>query len=106
MGRPKLKMGRTIIQILHRIPKSIFVSATTFQLGVYGAAAHFNVGNIASLHVYDEIGIERCCYVISGCSENINERINLREKVVNGNISRRRQLRGLCKRKGTIFRYA
>ena len=27
--------------IWHRIPKSIFVSATTFHLGVYDAAAHY-----------------------------------------------------------------
>ena len=87
--------------IWHRIPKSIFVSATTFQLGVYDAAAHFNVGNIASLQVYDEIGIERGCYTILGCSENNNERINnsLR-KSSELYKSRRRQLRGLCKRKG------
>ena len=87
--------------IWHRIPKSIFVSATTFQLGVYNAAARFNVGNIASLQVYDEIGIERGSYTILGWSENNNERINnsLR-KSSELYKSRRRQLRGLCKRKG------
>ena len=86
--------------IWHRIPKFIFVSATTFQLGVYDAAAHFNVGNIASLRVCDEIGIERGCFTILGCSKNNNERINnsLR-KSSKLYKSRRRQLRGLCKRK-------
>ena len=34
---------------------------------MYDAAAHFNIGNLAGLLVYDNIKIERGYYTIHGC---------------------------------------
>ena len=44
--------------IWRRTPKDRFVKMATFELAVYDAAAHFNIGNLASLLVYDNVNIE------------------------------------------------
>ena len=45
------------------------------ELAVYDAAAHFNIGNLASLLVYDNVNIERGYYTIQGCIVDNNVRI-------------------------------
>ena len=49
------------------------MNASTFEFRVYGAVALFNVGNVATLNISDELGMERGFYTTSGCQkENVN----------------------------------
>ena len=70
--------------IWRRTPKDRFVKMATFELAVYDAAAHFNIGNLASLLVYDNVNIERGYYTIQGCIVDNNLRIKkmLSDKLV------------------------
>ena len=61
--------------IWRRTPKGRFVKMTSFELAVYDAVAHFNIGNLASLLVYDNINIERGYYTIQRCIADNNSRI-------------------------------
>ena len=61
--------------IWRRTPKDRFVKMATFELAVYDAAAHFNIGNLASLLMYDNVNIERGYYTIQGCIVDNNVRI-------------------------------
>ena len=59
--------------VWHRVPKEVRVNASTFEFGVYDAVAHFNLGNVATLNISDELGMERGFYMTSGCrKENVN----------------------------------
>ena len=42
--------------IWKRTPKDKFVKQMTFEIAVYDSAAHFNVGNLATLLIYDRGG--------------------------------------------------
>ena len=48
--------------IWKRVPKDIYIGARTFSMGggggVNDAIAHFNDGNVATLNIYNEIGID------------------------------------------------
>ena len=86
--------------IWHRIPKTILVSSTTFDIGVYDAAAHFKTGNVATLEIFDEIGIERGSFTILGCHDDNQKRIeNSQRKSSDIYRGRRSELRGSKKRK-------
>jgi hypothetical protein len=86
--------------IWHRIPKQTFVKLRTFEIGVYDAVSHFNIGNLATLLTFDELGIERGYFTEKGCSENNEGRINnMRRKSSETFKLRRRKLRGLRKSK-------
>ncbi len=52
--------------IWKRVPKDIFIGAKTFNMGVNDAVAHFNDGNIATLNIYDEMGLDQGYYTING----------------------------------------
>ena len=43
----------------NRIPKSRFVGYKQFGMGVLDAVAHFNIGNMSTLLIYDKMGMER-----------------------------------------------
>ena len=43
--------------IWNRIPKSRFVGYKQFGMGVLDAVVHFNIGNLATLFIYDEMGM-------------------------------------------------
>ena len=81
--------------VWNRIPKSTYVGADQFNLGVYDAVANFNIGRKASLKVLEKLGCKDGKYTVNGC-RNSNEKrlknadIKQRKEVVN----RRRQLRG------------
>ena len=44
--------------IWKRAPKQRFEKLKTFEIGVYDSVAHFNVGNLDTLLIYDAVGIE------------------------------------------------
>ena len=52
-----------------------FVKMASFELAVYDATAHFNIGNLVSLLVYENINIERGYHTILGCIVDNNSRI-------------------------------
>ena len=39
---------------------------STFELAVYDAVAHFNIGNLATLLIFDKVNIERGYYTTLG----------------------------------------
>ena len=45
--------------IWNRIPKPRFVGYKQFKLGVLDAVAPYNIGNMATLLIYDKMGMER-----------------------------------------------
>ena len=103
--------------IWNRIPKHRFVKLSTFEIGVYDAVAHFNVGredigqykgvlmmiildhfnvgNLASLLIYDAVGVERGYWTVQGCIDDDNFRLNNSCQQSSDIVkSRRRFLRG------------
>ena len=56
--------------IWRRIPKDQFVKLTTFEFAVHDAVTHFNIGNLASLILYDKVNIERGYYTLGCISDN------------------------------------
>ena len=67
----------------------------TFEKGVYDVVAHFNVENLASLLIYDAVGVERGYWTVKGCIADNNYRVanSCRQSSVIVK-SRRRFLRG------------
>ena len=43
---------------------------------MYDAVAHFNVGNLASLLIYDVVGVERVYWAVHGCIADDNYRLS------------------------------
>ena len=86
--------------IWRRTLKDRFVKMATFELAVYDAAAHFNIGNLASLLVYDNVNIERGYYTIQGCIVDNNVRIkNAQRQSSDSAKTHRRYQRGRKKSK-------
>ena len=70
----------------------------TFEIGVNDAVSHFNIGNMATLLIYDKLGLERGYWTEKGCYDNNIDRIkNSNRKSTESNRARRRQLRGIRK---------
>ena len=44
--------------VRNHIPKQTFVKLFTFEIGVNDAVSHFNIGNMATLLIYDKLGLE------------------------------------------------
>ena len=87
--------------IWNRIPKDTFVKLTQFEIGAYDAVAHFNVGNVATLLIYDNVNIERGYYTVNGCSTDNQYRLkNAYRQSSETQRSRRRIIRGKKKAKG------
>ena len=54
--------------IWNSIPKSRFTGYyKQFGLGVLDAADHFNIGNLATLLMYDKMGMQRGFYTMDAC---------------------------------------
>ena len=53
--------------IWNRVPKIRFISFKVFELSVLDAVSHFNIGNLATLLIYDKVGIHRGYYTTKGC---------------------------------------
>ena len=68
---------------------------TTFGLAVYDDVAHFNIGNFATLLIFDKVNIERGYYTTLGCITENNCRIqNAKRQSSDSAKTRRRYLRG------------
>ena len=100
--------------IWNRIPKSRFVGYKQFEMGVLDAVAHFNIGNMATLLIYDKMGMERGFYTLKGCmNENTSRIKNANRKDKESVKIRRRLLRGVrkCKsdkskkQEGSVYGY-
>ena len=61
--------------IWNRIRKTRFIKYKQFQMAVHDAAVHFNIGNLATLFIYDKLDIERGYYTTPGCLEHDNQRV-------------------------------
>lgn len=73
---------------------------TQFEIGVYDSVAHFNIGNLATLMVYDNVNIERGYYTIHGCDTDNKYRLrNARRQSNETYRMRRRLIRGKKKKK-------
>ena len=80
------------------IPKQTFVKLFTFEIGVNDAVSHFNIGNMATLLIYDKLGLERGYWTEKGSYDNNIDQIkNSNRKSTESNRARRRQLRGIRK---------
>ena len=86
--------------IWKRTPKDRFVKLKQFEIAVYDAAAHFNIGNLATLLVYDYVNIERGYFTTNGCINDNQYRIkNARRQSTGSSKVHRRYLRGMKKSK-------
>ena len=87
--------------VWNRIPKERFVKLKTFEIGVHDSIIHFNVGALATLLVYDEVGVERGYWTIKGCESENRMRLNTSlRKTTESAKTQRRKLRG--RKKGII----
>ena len=62
--------------IWNRVPKSRFIKYKQFATVIFDATAHFNIGNLATLMIYDKLDIERGYYTTKGCIDDNCVRIN------------------------------
>ena len=60
--------------IWQRIPKDIRVNAATFEMGVYDALPRFNLGNIATVNIYNHIGFNSGYYTLFALDSNNKKR--------------------------------
>ena len=82
--------------IWSRIPKDTFVKLRQFGMVVYGAVAHFNQGNAATLQIYENVGVVPGYYTKIGCSEdNIYRLRNAFRQSTSKAKNRRKLLRGV-----------
>ena len=51
--------------IWQRIPITVFVGISAFQLGVYDAVAHFNIGGKATIKVMQTLGMSRGTFCLA-----------------------------------------
>ena len=49
-----------------RVSKDVFVGAEGFQLGIYDAIAHFNIGSKACVKVFGKLGISLGEFCMTG----------------------------------------
>jgi len=87
--------------IWRRVPKDCYVGLQQFKTGVCDAIAHFNMGNIATINIYRELGIEPGEYTTAGCSDGNGERVkNAARLSTEKRKTNRKILRGKRKNKG------
>ena len=87
--------------IWQRIPKDVRVNAATFEMGVYDALSHFNLGNIATVNIYNHLGFNSGYYTLFALDCNNKKRVNNSvRKSTEIYKNRRKYLRGRTKRKG------
>ena len=87
--------------IWQRIPKDIRVNAATFEMGVYDALSHFNLGNITTVNIYNHLGFNSGHYTLFALDSNNKKRVdNSVRKSTEVYKNKRRYLRGRTKRKG------
>ena len=62
--------------IWQRIPEDVCVNAATFEMGVYDALSHFNLGNIATVNIYNYFGFHSGYYTLFALDCNNKKRVN------------------------------
>ena len=62
--------------ICNRVHKSRFIKYIQFATAIFDATAHFNIGNLAILMIYDKLDIARGYYATKGCIDDNCGRIN------------------------------
>lgn len=87
--------------IWQRIPKTVFVGASTFQLGVYDAVAHFNIGNKATIKVLEALGMTPGTFFAAAVKQADCLRVNRANyKSKDTTKTRSKVLRGQRKKQG------
>ena len=56
--------------IWNRVPKSRFIKYKQFATTIFDATAHVNIGNLATLMIYDKLDIERGYYTTKSCIDD------------------------------------
>ena len=83
------------------LPKGTYVGLRQFETGVCDAIAHFNVGNIATIKIFEELGMEPGTFTLAGCSDDNVERVKNAQRLSSEvQKTHRRILRGKRKKKG------
>ena len=54
--------------IWNRLPTSTYVGREQFEIGVYDAVAHFNVGSKAAVLVFEKLGMRPGMHMMQGCA--------------------------------------
>ena len=87
--------------IWKRIPKCTYVGLTQFELGIYDAVAHFNIGSKAAIKVYEYLGLQPGVNTLAGCNVLNNDRLKNAARKASDKVKvRHRFLRGTRKSKG------
>ena len=58
-GMTQNQKGSFIGIIWKHVPKRCFIKLKIFKIGLYDSVAHFNVGNLVTLLIYDAVGIDK-----------------------------------------------
>ena len=93
--------------IWKRIPKTTYVGLDQFELGVFDAVAHFNIGGKAAIRIYEKLGMSPGINTINGCQLLNIQRLNNAGRKTRETVKvRRRYLRGIRKSKGDKHKQA
>ena len=65
MERLKAKISLSTVRYMEPCAKAMF-----HKTGVYDSVAHFDVGNLATLLIYDAVGIDRGKWTADGCIDD------------------------------------
>ena len=86
--------------VWNRIPKTTYVRFDQFQVGVYDAVCHFNIGNNAVIKIYEKLGLKPGNNTYIGCKHLNEKRLkNASMKEMKKTKLRRCVLRGKNKKK-------
>lgn len=86
--------------VWQRIPKEVYVGSETLQLGLYVAVAHFNIGSITVIELFQALGIPPGKYTEEGYRLQDQLRIHTAQHQSKPSTKKRRKvIRGLKKRK-------
>ena len=78
--------------IWQRVPKEVYVGRETLELGLYDAVAHFNIGAVTVIRIFQAFNIPPGKYTEEGCKLPDQLQVASTKK-------RRKVIRGLKKRK-------
>lgn len=80
--------------IWNRIPKTTYVGKQQFEIGVYDAVAHFNVGSKAAVLIYEKLGMRPGMHMLQGSvTKDVNRIENSKRQSTEAKKLRRRYLR-------------
>ena len=96
MEKPKIRMKHSMEH--YGIESQDLWDINSLKWVVLDAVVHFNIGNLATLLIYDKMGMERGFYTMNGClNENTRRIKNANRKDTESVTIRRRLLRGARK---------